>query len=245
MKLKDHGRAAADFAEAYTFTGGEDLAVNAALIEAWTQSAHLKEAVSRGLECIAADHTNQAVVEALRTAYRKLHGSFNGYDKAVQEAKRKFKDQLLATGVHAPAPQFTLKNLEGVPVKLSDLRGRVVVLQVISTWSSASGVSLVQLQKTFEQYQYYRNVAFLVVDSYEAPGVGGAHAKQFLAEARSTIPVVLDEDGAVADTFGVEGIPMRYIIDPQGNIRFKAAGFHDGPTSVRKLAEQIEALLNP
>jgi hypothetical protein len=55
--------------------------------------------------------------------------------------------------------------------------------------------------------------------------------------------VVYDNGYTTAQSFGVEGIPTRFVIDKQGKIQFSGVGFKDGDEMVNEMITQIEALL--
>jgi hypothetical protein len=60
---------------------------------------------------------------------------------------------------------------------------------------------------------------------------------------KCTIPVGLDEAPGVAEKYGIEGIPITYVVDKNGKIQFKHVGFKDGKALVDDLTNEIEVLL--
>ena len=231
--------------EARELKHGEDLIVNENLITAYVADEKFKEAEQLGLDCVRRAKSNLKIVEKFRIAYQNVHGSLNGYDKKVKDAKSEEEIALLKKGMNRPAPDFSLKNTGGAIVKLSDLRGRVVVLDFWSTWSVPCIVSLSQFQKIFERYESYRTVACVALNTSEntTGPKRDADMKKFLAGSKLTFPVVYDNGLETARKFGIEGIPTTIVIDKNGNIQFVNSGSKEGNEVVNELINQIEVLL--
>jgi len=245
LKLKKAGEAVPPLLEAYELSEGRDLAINENLLDAYVAASEYKKALDVGLDCLRKGKTNLAIIGQLKTAYTKVHGSLAGYDKAVQSAKAAAEAELLKHGLNKPAPDFRLKDLNGNVIKLSDLRGRVVVLDFWSTWSATCKAAFAHLQKVAERYRDYRTVAFLAINTSES-AVGAARdslVKKFIDEGKFTFQVAFDEGSVVAQQYGIEGIPTRLVIDKNGKIQIKSAGFGDGNALVNDLMMQIEVLL--
>jgi len=174
-----------------------------------------------------------------------VHGSLDGYDKTVKDAKLEEGTSLLRSGINKPVPDFLLKDMNGATTKLSDLRGKVVVLGFWSTWCVPCKASLSQLQKVYERYESYKTVAFIAMNTSER--ITGpqreAAVKKFMSDLKLTIPVVYDNGYATAQKFGIEGIPTRFVIDKSGKIQFLGVGFKDGDDTVIEMITQIEVLL--
>jgi peroxiredoxin len=152
---------------------------------------------------------------------------------------------LFKSGLNKTAPGFALKDLNGATVNLTDFRGKVVVLSFWATLSGQCKAALPQLQKVFEAYQYYKNVAFLAINTAErATGpFRETLVKRFMTDNKCTIPVAYDEGSAVSSKYGIEGIPTTYVIDREGRIQFKTVGFSNGNDFVDDLTEQIAVLI--
>ena len=244
-KLGNKDAAENDFAEAYALTKGGDLSINLNLVEAYLETGKNQKAEEEGLECIRKGKSDLKIVEKLKAAYTKVHGSLAGYDKSVQQARNVEQAELLKSGVTTPAPDFSLRNLGGGNLKLDDQRGKVLVVTFWSTWSGTSREALPHLQKVFEAYQYYRTVSFVTINAAEnVTGVArDTLVKKTLVALKCAIPVGFDEMPGTAEHYGIEGIPSTYVIDRNGMIRFKHIGFRDGNELVNDLSKEIEALL--
>ncbi len=156
-----------DLAEAYALSKGNDILINSHLIDAYVADKQYQKAVDVGLDCISRSKSNLLIVDKFKTAFKEAYGSLTGYDKTVQNARVELEDRLLKSGLDKAAPGFSLKDVNGTTVNVTDMRGKVVVL---SFWSTSSGLckaALPQLQRLFESYRSYKNVAFLAANTSE------------------------------------------------------------------------------
>jgi peroxiredoxin/outer membrane lipoprotein-sorting protein len=136
------------------------------------------------------------------------------------------------------APDFTLPDLDGQEVKLSDLRGSIVVLDFWAIWCAPCVQALPHIQKLHERYEG-KPVRILGVNR-DRPG-SGERVRTLLERREITFRQVLDEAGDAAGKFNVSGIPHMVIIDQQGVIREVKVGFAPGQEEV--IAGTIDALL--
>ena len=121
-----------------------------------------------------------------------------------------------------PAPDFTVYDAEGNPVKLSDFRGKPVVLNF---WSSNCGPCKHEMpvfQKTFEAMG--DEIHFLMVNMTDNSWDTLDTAKAFIAEGGYTFPVYFDTDLSAAIAYGIRALPTTYFIDADGNMVVYARG---------------------
>ena len=114
------------------------------------------------------------------------------------------------------APDFTVTDAEGNPVKLSDFRGKGVVLNFWASWCGPCKSEMPHFQEAYEEYG--EDVHFLMVNMSEALGDSRANADAFLTEGGYSFPVYYDDNAECAYGYGVSGIPMTFFIDAQGNL---------------------------
>ncbi|MEQ1565484.1 MAG: TlpA disulfide reductase family protein [Myxococcota bacterium] len=125
------------------------------------------------------------------------------------------------------AHDFDLPDLDGNPIRLSDYRGRPVVLNFWSTWCGPCKFEHPVLQN---EPKNYPDVAFLgAIYSDDTNAV-----RRFLANPRMRLPYpqIVDEQGRMALDYGVSGVPETYFINPDGRIVHK----HVAPISPATLA---------
>jgi peroxiredoxin len=126
-----------------------------------------------------------------------------------------------------PAPDFELTDQHDAKVKLSDLRGSVVVLAFVTSWCPFSQAEQPHLAKLADQYRG-QNVKILAVDIKESDE---AYAK-YLARVPMPIPVLHDRTGEVVASYTPERaqpdvkdratvlVTSNLVIDAEGRIRF-------------------------
>jgi cytochrome c biogenesis protein CcmG, thiol:disulfide interchange protein DsbE len=134
------------------------------------------------------------------------------------------------------ATEFNLQDLNGNTVRLSDYRGRPVVLNFWSTWCGPCKIEHPVLQR---EPRNYPDVAFLGAIYSDDPDA----ARRFLARPRMDLPYpqLVDAQGRVALDFGVSGVPETYFINPNGVIVHKHVAPIDPPT----LAACVELARQP
>ncbi len=120
------------------------------------------------------------------------------------------------------AANFTLNGLDGHPVTLSALRGKVIMLNIWATWCGPCREEMPSIEKLYEKLQGDPNFVILAVSQDTE---GKAAVAPFMAKNGFKFPVLLDPDNKVGDAYGVSGIPETFIIDQQGRI----VAHHLGP----------------
>ena len=114
------------------------------------------------------------------------------------------------------APDFTVTDAEGNAVKLSDFRGKGVVLNFWASWCGPCKSEMPHFQTAYETYG--EDVHFLMVNMSEALGDSRSDAESFLTDGGYTFPVYYDTNAECAYGYGVTGIPMTFFIDKDGNL---------------------------
>jgi len=137
-----------------------------------------------------------------------------------------------------PAPDFTLDTLDGSRIKLSDLRGKVVVVNFWATWCLPCREETPALEKSYEQYKD-SGVVILGVNLTSEDSLNDV--KAFVQEFSLTYPILLDRDGNVSNyLYQIKGLPTTFFINREGIIRTVLVG---GPMSETFIRSKIEALL--
>ncbi len=208
------------------------------------------KAVDIGQKAIEKAQSNDKIVEYFKTAYTEKTGNVRAAEQMVVEAKKKagtFRREEISNNLIVdaqPAPEFTLKNLQGEEVSLASLRGKTVIVDFWATWCSPCKASFPYLQKFWEEHQNNPKIAFFAVNTSEQlKGEARVKAiKKFMTENKYTFPVLLDDnDSSVKKAFEVGGIPTKFFIGPDGKIYFKEIGFH-GPGMMNDMNIQLEMI---
>ncbi len=111
------------------------------------------------------------------------------------------------------ASDFTLKDLDGRIVKLSDYKGRTVVLYFMCTWCTDCRAAVPGLKDIYFQYRA-KGLVFLNIDIMESREKAAAFAKKY----DLPYPTLLDVDGNVSRSYGVVGVPVKVLIDRDGRM---------------------------
>lgn len=115
-----------------------------------------------------------------------------------------------------PAPDFTLPAADGSTVRLSDLRGKVILLNFWATWCPPCKAEMPDLNALHREYGQAKNFVVLGVDVEEER----AAVQAFARELGLSFPLALDEAGEVsAHSYNVRTMPTSLIIDRNGVIR--------------------------
>lgn len=109
------------------------------------------------------------------------------------------------------ASDFTLKDLDGRIVKLSDFNGRTVVLYFMCTWCTDCRAAIRGLKDIYTRYTA-KGLVLLSINVMESRGKMTAYAKKY----DLPYPILLDENGNVSRTYGVVGVPVKALIDRDG-----------------------------
>ncbi len=115
------------------------------------------------------------------------------------------------------APDFTLPDMDGNSVKLSDFRGKVVVFNYWATWCDPC----IEEMPMFEAYhKQYPDLVMLGLDQQESK----AKVQAFLAEHELTYPILLDSQADAASKYKVVLLPTTIFVDEKGEVRFRHYG---------------------
>lgn len=248
MKLGRYAEAEKALEESHALMEGDDPDNNARLVECYVQNGKHDKAAAASYAAVVKGKSNGKLIELYKAAYTSLHNSDAGFDSVLTVAKEEMKtalqEKLNKEKLDLPAIDFALKSLDGTTVKLSDLKGKIVVLDFWATWCGPCLASFPSLQKVYDKYKENPNIVILALNTWERvkPEDREQHVKDFIAKNKYTFPVLFDTD--VVSQYGVEGIPTKFIIGKNGNIRFKDVGFGGAQEMEDKMDMQFTMLLN-
>jgi peroxiredoxin len=120
------------------------------------------------------------------------------------------------------APDFKLTTLKGEPVKLSDYKGKKVILNFWATWCPPCKAEMPQMQNFYER-EKDNGINILAVNLTKMEN-GKAAIKKFANDYHLTFKIALDEEGTIGLQYQASTIPTSYIIDSNGVITKKIVG---------------------
>jgi peroxiredoxin len=135
------------------------------------------------------------------------------------------------------APDFTLATAEGKMVRLSELRGRPVVLNIWASWCPPCREEMPALERVHQAYQG-QGVVILGLNSTFQDSREDALA--FAAGQGLSFPILFDEQGQATRLYQVRALPTTFFIDAQGIIQEVIAG---GPMAEALLRIRVEQLI--
>lgn len=116
------------------------------------------------------------------------------------------------------APDFELQNLAGETIKLSDLRGKPVLINFWATWCGPCRLEMPDIQKIYEIYQ--GEFLVLAVNADEQERIVAKFAK----DIGITFDVLLDPGANVQSVYQLRGYPTSFLVDDEGVIRVQHIG---------------------
>ncbi|SDD78645.1 Thiol-disulfide isomerase or thioredoxin [Mucilaginibacter pineti] len=186
---------------------------------------------------IITNKSTDAINAAIKTAYVKVHGNLNGFDdltaSMASAAKQNRESGMRQQMTNNPAPSFVLKDMEGNTISLQSLKGKIIIVDFWATWCGPCKRSFPGMQRSVNKYKDDANVKFLFIDTWETGDTYADAVKTFIADNKYSFQVLLDEKGddgkqsKVVTQFGVTGIPTKFVIDKNGNIRFTHIGYNE------------------
>ncbi|HEY4554270.1 MAG TPA: TlpA disulfide reductase family protein [Bacillaceae bacterium] len=138
-------------------------------------------------------------------------------------------------------PDFELETIDGTPVKLSDYKGKKVILNFWATWCPPCKAEMPHMEKFYKDKAKDLKVEIIAVNLTKAERGSNRHEKikNFIKEYGLTFPIPLDVDGKVGETYQTYTIPTSYIIDSKGLVAKKIIGPMD-EEMMEKLVKAVD-----
>lgn len=114
---------------------------------------------------------------------------------------------------------FQITTLDGRELRLSDLRGSIVMVDFWSSWCPPCRAEASVLVEAYERWSEI-GVEFVGISIWDNED----DVNDFIKRHNITYPNGIDEDGSIAVEFGVKGIPEKFFVNPQGEIVRKING---------------------
>jgi len=195
-----------------------------------------QEAYDRIEAAVRSGQATEEMSNLFKVLYVKVKGSNAGLDTYQADIRKgvinDLRKRLTKNMVDQPAADFTLTDLYGKKVTLSDLKGKVVILDFWATWCVPCKASFPAMQAALDKYNNDPDVKFLFIHTWERSPTAAADARAFLSGMKYDFEVLMDtrdpetRANKVVDSYNVSSIPTKFVIDGKGNIRFRLTGFN-------------------
>ncbi|QDW25833.1 redoxin domain-containing protein [Pedobacter sp. KBS0701] len=249
-KLGNHEKAFAAIKESYEQANKKSAGLTAQYYYLMSKTGRYQEALPELEKAVLSGLANDDLKNELKKAYISVHPGkdANAYLATLtNQFDNKYKAEIAAKMIAEQAPEFKVKDINGKEVSLSDFKGKTIVLDFWATWCGPCKKSLPAMQMMVNKYKNDPTVKFLFIHTWETVPNPKPDAVNYLLTHNLDLPLYMDTKDPVTKknpavtSFGVSGIPAKFIIDGNGKIRFKELGLlWPNEVAVRQLSTMIE-----
>lgn len=160
--------------------------------------------------------------------YNKLSSDYSGNNlmDESQMDESQMQDDTASKSANA-APDFTVLDYEGNEVKLSDYKGKPVVLNFWATWCYYCKMEMPDFN---EAYKKYPDVQFLMVNATDGVQETMSSAKEYINKENYQFDIFFDTKLEAVNAYYITGFPSTFFIDKDGNLVTRGSGMLDMET---------------
>ena len=134
------------------------------------------------------------------------------------------------------APDFSLSNLQGTTISLSDYGGQPVLVIFWASWCSVCKRTLPQLQSVYLDY-HSQGFEILAVNTTFQDSL--TSATNYFQAQNYTFPMLIDSDGSISRIYGTHALPTSVLVDPNGKVNQVVIGAGMNESFLRSQLDQI------
>lgn len=134
-----------------------------------------------------------------------------------------FAPAVLAASLNQPAPDLTLKTLDGENLRLSEQKGDILLINFWASWCGPCRQEMPLLEELHQKYEDLGVSIWGVNIEQDSQA-----AKNWLKDIEVNFPILFDETNKASEDFSVDAMPTTVLVDRDGNIRFHHRGFKPG-----------------
>ncbi len=224
---------------------------NQRLIEYLHEAKNFYEITKIGREIINCNTSTYAIDSLYENALKELHQEDIDFFKLKKANSQKNQKELLSKIINQKAKDFELIDLNGKSVELKDFLGKILIIDFWATWCKPCLASFPTMKKLQEEYKD-KNVKFVFINTLE--NVSSSNINNLVEKIKelakikhfSEFEILLDQKNSKTGSFNtshdynVQGIPAKFIIDKNGNLRYGSVGFG----TEDKLKIELETIVN-
>lgn len=136
------------------------------------------------------------------------------------------------------APEISLNDFSGQTVKLSDFRGKIVILNFWASWCPPCKSEMPELDEAAREFASGTDAVLLTVNLTDGSRETVDKARKYITDNKYSMTVLLDTQGKAASAYSITSIPTTYVIDKQGVIINSIVG----PTTKNALKDYVNQL---
>jgi peroxiredoxin len=130
---------------------------------------------------------------------------------------------LFAKSISGEAPNFTLKSNSGKNIKLSELRGQVVLINFWASWCGPCRQEMPELDKL---YSKYKKLGFTILGvNVEEDNTEALH---IIKEDKISFPILFDSENKVSKLYDVTAMPTSIVVGRNGSMRYLHRAYKPG-----------------
>ncbi len=147
---------------------------------------------------------------------------------------------LIEVAARPQAPDFLLEDVDGKKRRLSDLRGKVVLVNFWATWCPPCRHEMPSIERLSH---ILKDADFAILAVNVAENLETVFSFTGTLDSTPTFPIVFDTDSRVLKAWPVRGLPTTFILDKQGRVAYRAVGGRefDDPAILAQIRGLMEA----
>jgi len=193
---------------------------------------------------VKTEKVTSGMKETLKKIYMHKYGNEDKYNQYVASFESKIlnrlKEEIKPKMFDSLGTDFTLKDLNGKTVSLSDYKGKIVVLDFWATWCAPCMASFPGMQKALNKFANDKDVVFLFINTSEKEENINKKVSKFLKSKNYSFYVLLDTEYKARDAYNARSIPNKLFLDKNGNIRYRSVGYSG---VADRLVDEITAVI--